>query len=111
MASKTPRLKVTLTPKAKRDLNSIWAWNAQDKSPERADAYDKFLLQQIKKLATDYRLGRPLTVAPECRYVIVQKSKRGHGHYVVYQVHQGAIEILRLFHTRQDWENRFKEGR
>jgi plasmid stabilization system protein ParE len=111
MASKSARLRITLTPRAKADLNQIWAWNAKDKSPEKADAYDKFLIRQIHKLEMDYALGRPLNVAPECRYITVKKSKRGHGHHVIFQIHQNTVEILRIFHTRQDWENRFTAGR
>ena len=110
MASNPPRLNITLTPRARRDLDGIWAWNAEDRSPDHADAYDSFLLQQIDKLQTDYPRGRPLDVAPECQYVTFKKSQRGHGHYVIYQVHENTVEILRLFHTRQDWENRFMEG-
>ena len=54
MASKPPRLSITFTPRAQKDLDNIWTWNAEDRSPEHADSYDEFLLKQIAKLKTDY---------------------------------------------------------
>jgi plasmid stabilization system protein ParE len=111
MARKPPRLKVNITPSARRDLNKIWEWNAEDKSPAEAGAYEDFLISQIERLATTYLDGREVSVAPGCRYASVKKSKRGHGHYVIYLVTSSSVEVLRLYHTRQDWENRFREGR
>jgi plasmid stabilization system protein ParE len=59
MASKPPRLSVSLTPRAGHDLDEIWAWNAEDRSPEHADAYDVFLLQRSASLMAIYTVLLP----------------------------------------------------
>jgi plasmid stabilization system protein ParE len=110
MAKQPPRLSVTITPKAQRDINSIWEWNATDKNPARVQAYEDFLLGEINKLGVDYPKGRLVPNRPDYRYVIAKKSVRGHGHYVIYQVESGSVEILHLLHTRQDLHGKAERG-
>lgn len=111
MARKPSRLKVVITPAARRDFNAIWFWNAERYGADHADAYETFLESCAKRLEVDHHLGRPVPSVPEFKYTIARKAAGGHGHYIIFQVQQGSVEILRLFHTRQDWESRFREGR
>jgi plasmid stabilization system protein ParE len=106
MGSKPPRLTVSISPLARRDLDLIWEWNAETYGPDRADAYDAFLLQKVATLQTGYSLARSVLEKPECQYIIARRSSRGHGHYLVFQVFAGRVEILRIFHTRQDWQSK-----
>jgi len=110
MASNPPRLKVSLAPFAKRDLNQIWFWNADHRHTEWADDYEAFLLEKIDELKAAYTDGRPVPLAKQYQYITARKSKGGHGHYVVYQVNGSTVEILRLLHTRRDWQNRLLKG-
>lgn len=111
MARKPSRLRVNLTPAARKDIQKIWLWNAEHRTVREADAYEDFLLDEISKLAVDYEKGRHVPTAREFQFVTAKKSVRGNGHYIVYEVHESSVEILRLFHTRQDWQRRFIEER
>ena len=110
MAKQPPRLSVTITPQAQRDINGIWEWNAEDKNPSQAQTYEDFLLREINKLATGYPNCRPVPNRPDYKYAIAKKTARGHGHYVIYQVRSGNVEILRLLHTRQDLHGKAERG-
>lgn len=68
------------------------------------------MLQRIDELETTYSDGRPVPIAPDCRRITVQKSSRGHGPYIIYQVHEDSLEVLRVLHTSRDWQTRFIKG-
>ena len=111
MAGQSRKLAIVVSPAARWDFREIWLWNAANKSPDQADVYEQFLEAEIDKLATDYAGGRHVPGVPEFMYVTVMRSTGGHGHYVVYQVTEDSVEILCLFHTRQNWINRLVERR
>jgi len=111
MARKPPRLKLNITAAAQNDINRIWEWHVENRSRRQAETYENFLISQIEKLATTHSDGRPVSVAPEYQFITARRSTRGHGHHVIYAVQQNSVEILRIYHTRQNWENRFLEGR
>ena len=47
---------------------------------------------------------------PEFRFVTLRKSKKGHGHYVIYDIDEAEqlITVLRVYHTRMDIRCRLK---
>ena len=54
---------------------------------------------------------RQVPTAPEFWFFparLVQR-KRAHGHILVFQVVEETIELLRVFHTSQDWVRRFSD--
>lgn len=106
MAGKPPRLTVSVSRKAQRDLDEIWDYNARSyRSADHADAYLAFLEGEVRKLETDYLAGKPVPDRQGLQYVILRKG-RGHGHLVVYEVVGDKVEVLGFFHTRQDWQSR-----
>lgn len=113
MAEKPPRLNVTITPRALRDLDEIWEWNAEHYDIDHADAYTSFLLEEASKLGVNYPLAKSVLTAPEFFYSTLPKSRRkqSHHHLAVFQVEEGTVEVLRFYHSRQDWQKRFAEER
>ena len=107
MARREPTLIVLYSPEARDDLFGIWLYNLKHGSPHQADLWEKFLKAKTQDLATSYENGKPVDSFPLLRYVIARKRPKAHGHIIVYQVDEaaGTINILRFFHTRQDWEN------
>jgi plasmid stabilization system protein ParE len=110
MASESPKLKVVLTQSAKRDLFQIWFWNAEHWHPTWADDFEAFLLREIHELGGNPSAGKPVSASPDCRYVLIRKTASGHGHYVIYEVIGGVVQVLRVLHDSRDWQNLFLEG-
>lgn len=63
----------------------------------------------MEKLATDYWAGVPVKAHPGLRYIIIRRSRKGHGHLAVYQVRPDAVRVLQFFHTAQDWQNKLAD--
>lgn len=110
MARKPPRLNVSISRRAQRNLDAIWDYNADFyKSADHADAYVAFLEEETGELATSYLSGRELLESPGLRYMVLRKG-HGHGHVVIYEVKDDTVEVLAYFHTRQDWKGKLTRG-
>lgn len=106
MARKPPRLTVFVSQSALRDLDRIWSYNVEFyDSADHADDYLAFLETESSKLQFNYHLGRPVPNREGLRHVTVRKG-RGHGYVVIYEATGQRVEILRYFHTRQDWHGK-----
>lgn len=111
MASSESPLTVILSPEARDDLWEIWGDNVElYTSVEHADGYLDFLRTGINRLAVTYADGLALEGFREFRYVILRKSKKGHGHFVIYTVDesQQIVMVLRVYHTRMDIQTRLE---
>jgi plasmid stabilization system protein ParE len=106
MAGKTPKLKVQYSPQTRLALDEIWEWNAERYDVGHADEYVSFLEKKASGLATAYPLGKIVPTAPELRYIIVRRTPHGHAHVVVYKVVVGNVNVINIFHTAQDWQNK-----
>jgi plasmid stabilization system protein ParE len=109
MASEPGKLVVRITSVAWLDLDSIWEWNARAYGNEHADSYIEFLITSVEKLGPSPDLGKEVLVRPGARSIEIRRSKRGHGHIAIYRVTGQAVEVLRFFHTAQDWQNRLRD--
>ncbi|HEY3781089.1 MAG TPA: type II toxin-antitoxin system RelE/ParE family toxin [Fimbriimonadaceae bacterium] len=107
MGRKPRYLTVNITPTAEAQLDDIWDWNADRYDPDHADAYEDFLIDEANRIGEDPSIGRPVQNKPEYLYIVSRKRKRkSHGHIIVYEVANQAVEILFIFHTAQNWEVR-----
>jgi len=106
MARKPPRLAIDVAPAAGRDLHSIWEYNAKTYGPDHSDRYLDYLARSTSRLATDYVSGRWLPGREQdlLQYTTISR-RRGYGYVVIYRVRNGVIEVLRYFHSAQDWQN------
>ena len=81
MARKALKLKVVITPRALRDLEGIWDYNAEHRGVPQADAWDAFLRAKIRRLAVGYGKGRPVEYFPDLKHIVAKKeSERPRSH-------------------------------
>ena len=111
MAKRARKLPVVLTQDASDDLDEIWFRNALEYNVLHADGYKVFLRTKAEKLSTDHELGRPVPTRPEFRYINIRKRQGGHCHVCIYRVKNDQVDLLRFFHTRQDWQTQIRAFR
>jgi plasmid stabilization system protein ParE len=95
-----------------RDLDEIWDRNADQYDADHAENYLSLLRNESYKLDHAYAEARPVPTANEFFYVTIRKSRRsqGHGHVAIFQIVGQTVELLRFFHTRQDWQGKAERG-
>jgi plasmid stabilization system protein ParE len=106
---KAKALPVVYAAAARNELDEIWDWNEKTYGRRHAANYIEFLDTQIESLGTEHLKGRSVGTRPDLRYLSIKLRQRGHGHVVVYSVDQQAVNILHVFHTAQDWQNRLTD--
>jgi toxin ParE1/3/4 len=91
---------VVWSPRAIRHLSALRAYIARD-SPEAAADVALTLLAAVERLAELPNLGRPGRL-PGTRELVVPATP-----YVIpYRVRRERLEIIAVFHTRQQWPSR-----
>jgi plasmid stabilization system protein ParE len=99
-------LNVIYATRAKHDLRDIWTWNVATYGRSHADAYRDFLLEETFQLGTRRGLARPVGTRPGYSYVMLRRSRGGHGHVAVFKVEKDQVVVLRFFHTSEDWHHK-----
>jgi plasmid stabilization system protein ParE len=107
LAKGSRKLRVILSREAEANLEEIWHWNAMAHDPQWADDYRAFLISNIRNLAA--ASGRIVAGEPALRYVRVRKKAKSHGHIIVFREAGEDMEIVFIFHTAQDWQNRLRD--
>ena len=92
-----------------RELEEIGDWNEKTYSRTRAKDYIAFLEQQILTLGRDFEKGRLVRTRPDLRYIMMRLKTGGNAHVAVYSVDEQAVNLLHVFHSAQDWENRLAD--
>lgn len=59
---------------------------------------------QIESLEDDWYLGLSIEGHPGLRYHIMKRRPGGDGHIALYLVEEDRVLVLRVFHTKQDWQ-------
>ena len=101
-----PRLVVVYSPEALDEIDEIAAWNQINYGDARAIQYIKFLTGHIDRLEANYPKGRKVDGRADLRYIQIRKRSKGHGHVALYTVDPGAVTIIHVFHTSQDWQSK-----
>jgi plasmid stabilization system protein ParE len=107
MARRKPLITVVIAPEAEDDLDEIFRYNIRKRGFLPAESYIKFLRSKIASLAFDYDAGKPVDGRPGLRSILMKgRGRWKHGHVAVYSVDdaESMVEILHVFHTKQDWE-------
>jgi len=104
MAGRSQKLTVVIAATAQRELIRIWDFNAEARGERAADAWDTFLRKKIEDLAAAHNRGKPVQGFPNLKYVSAKKRPKAHGHIIVFEVDEAAMQVsvLHVFHTRQD---------
>ncbi len=92
-------LRLDLRPEADADLEAIWLYTAETWSIAQANRYISRLyetfetLRQMPTLAREHRqISPPVRLHPSGQ------------HYVVYRVEGTALSVIRILHTRRNWQ-------
>ena len=65
--------------------------------------------ERIDELVAIYTHGKYVSGRPDLRYAIIHRKAKRHGHLAVYRVSAGAVEVLHIFHTAQNWQTKLAE--
>jgi toxin ParE1/3/4 len=91
-----------LSPRTRRDLDEIWEYTAGRWGPKQAEDYIRLLQGAIETVAEEPRRGRA------CDEVRVGYHKYPAGsHMVFYRIGNGYIDVVRILHSRMDFERHF----
>jgi toxin ParE1/3/4 len=90
--------RVTLTPRAQRDLDEIWDYTEANWGTAQAESYTRQLWQAIQTVAANPATGR---ACPEIR-AGYRKYAAG-SHVVFYRTSDAGIDIVRILHQRMDY--------
>jgi plasmid stabilization system protein ParE len=106
MAEEQPLPEVSYSAAAIRDLHGIWIWNADTHSVASADRYEEFLKKTASSLRSSPKRVQTVLDRIDLQYVTAQQKPRRHGHVIISKTTSSSIEIVRIFHTAQDWVNK-----
>lgn len=97
---------IVYASRARRDLDEIWDWNAERRGPDHASSYVESLERQINRLAAEPSLGKVVRDDADLRYLVMQKRPKADGHIAGYRIDVEArtVRVLRVYHTKQDWQ-------
>ena len=104
MARKKSSLTVRLTDTAIKMLGQVWVWNATQYGESHAEAYESFLKTRISKFPEMLGIASRVPHREGFLYLQVRKSSRGFGHIVVFSVDAQSLNILAVYHSRQNWQ-------
>jgi plasmid stabilization system protein ParE len=112
MARRKPLLTVIVAPEAEDELDEIYRYNISERGLTVASRYVTFLKTRIASLALDYDEGQTVQNQTDLRYLVLKQRMRRwkDGHIAVYNINEkiATVEVLHIFHTKQDWESRLK---
>ena len=90
---------VRLTPRAVADLDEIWTYGEERWGPAQAERYLRRFQAAFYSLAEDPRRGRA------CDEIRPGYAKFAAGsHTLFFRVVEGQVEIVRILHSRMDFD-------
>ncbi len=92
-------MKVRWTRPALTDLIEAQTYFSQD-NPEMARTIAQRLWDSTRRLADNPQIGRPGHATGTREWVVSHTP-----YLIVYRLREETIEILRLWHTRRDWQS------
>ena len=88
-----------LSPRAQADLEEIWDYTAATRDTEQAEIYVRLLQEAIGAIAENPRRGRP---CDEIRSGYRRYSAGSH--VLFYRLVDAGIDVVRILHSRMDFE-------
>jgi hypothetical protein len=76
--------------------------------PSHATNYLAFLKRAVDALDRNYPKGKPVPGRPHLRYVHTRRRTGGYSHLAVDRVDENAVNVLHVFHSSEDWENKIE---
>ncbi len=91
---------------AQLDLNEIAVWNEERYGSEHAARYIDYLQSQIEERCQDSKKNHAVPALPGLQYVLVRRKSAAHGHIAIFRRDEHAINVVHVFHSAQDWQQR-----
>ncbi len=103
--------KVELTEAALIDLAGVDNATAAIWGEPQAEKYLAFLTDVLNRLATDSRLGTPLSEYPDLLVytakIVARRS--AYGHRIFFRPIPGGIRVIRILHTAMNWPDHLEK--
>ena len=91
--------RLSLTPRARRDLDEIWNYTAAKWSVDQAETYIRQIGDGLKLIENAPKRGRACDeVRPGYRRYAIAS------HVVFYRTRTTGVEVIRILHRRMDFE-------
>lgn len=88
-----------LSPRARRDLDDIWAYSAQEWGVDRAERYLRRIAEAVDLIAETPELGR------KCDYIREGYRKHPVGsHVLFYRLIEDGVDVVRILHQTRDFD-------
>jgi toxin ParE1/3/4 len=88
-----------LTPRARADLEAIWAYTADRWNVEQADGYVRLLYGAMQIVAVEPRRWR------SCEHIRSGYFKYSVGsHVLFFRRHESGVVVIRILHQSMDFE-------
>lgn len=100
------QLPVRYALEAQLDLDEIAVWNAERYGSEHAARYIDYLQNQIEAHCQDSKMNHAVPSLPGLRYVLIRRKSAAHGHIAIFRRDEQLINVVHVFHTAQDWQQR-----
>ena len=95
-------LPIRRTATAKRDITRVLKWTKDELGEGQARRYAKLIEEGFERIAKFPWLGRFRLKTGEIRFLHIKQPGRDAAHFLVYEVHEEYIAVLRLMHEHQD---------
>ncbi len=93
-----------LSPLAQGDLNAIWDYTVDHWGSEQAEQYIRLIARAIEAVAEAPKRGKA------CGHIRQGYRKYPAGsHVIFYKTGQNGIDVVRILHSRMDFERHFDE--
>lgn len=94
-------LEFRISKLAKRDLEKIWNFTANEWSPTQANKYYNSLIRGIKSICKNPGIGRSIQEVKKEHRILPIKS-----HLIVYKFDRNIVFVDRILHRRMDIDSR-----
>jgi toxin ParE1/3/4 len=95
---------VVFSPEAQADQLSIYDTTADYWGDEQADAYSDFLFAIAQELADAPAMARLVPERSGVRVFVARWKNARQGHRIFYRETPQGITVLRILHTRMNWQ-------
>lgn len=99
-----PRV-VTYTVRANRDRREIYLHNCNTWGRDQAIAYRRFLVAIIREYAKGPASAPVVEGSEHVRMGLVRWPGARDGHRVIFQETENGILVLRILHTKMNWQD------
>ena len=96
---------VVFSPEAEKDQYDVYDSTAEQWGDQQAEAYSLFLLETAQKLANNPTTAPLVPNFDGVRVYTARWKNARQGHRIFFKEIQQGIYVIRILHTRMNWEH------